>query len=337
MTPANRLALATLLLSTLAACGPRDAETEKSPMDKPAAAKTVPVDWSRCRFPGLVLPIPGRLFVVDGGQPAEDAEAGRESIRRVKVLVPGDVMLLLTAPDATAWHLQLAPETRLRAVFASGPQPQRITGAGLGPASRLERSQAMGDDCGRYWMAQGADGDLTEATMRVFGRPHDAVYGLVVGQVSIGDAATPPQSGAPDPVGVPPPATDPAPAPAVPEAPAPPETKPDPAAAAAAIQSALRQGTLRLAHADDLRQWKRRHESETGKPISDEASERLDGMTAYRLTRDFEIPRGLQHAELTLFLLPGDTPAPANPEGRSLVLDLDSGACFGRNCSFWIK
>jgi hypothetical protein len=143
------------------------------------------------------LPVPGRLFVVDGGAPAPDAEPGRESIRRVDVLVPGDVALFLTAPDATAWHVRLSPETKLRAIFASGEQSQRITGQGLGPA-RLQKSQVMGEDCGRYWLHGGAGEPLAEVTREVFGRPHDAIYRMRTGLVVIGGPdSTLPESVAP--------------------------------------------------------------------------------------------------------------------------------------------
>jgi hypothetical protein len=138
------------------------------------------------------LPVPGKLFVVDGGLPGDLAEPGRETIRRVEVLVPGEIALLLTAPDASAWAVRVSPETRVTAIFASGEQPQRITGQGLGP-SRLERSIAMGDACGRYWFGADAGASLEEAAKAVFGRRHDAVYTLLAGQVIIGGSEFQPE------------------------------------------------------------------------------------------------------------------------------------------------
>ena len=65
--------------------------------------------------------------MVDGATPVPGAEPGREVIRRVDIAVPGPVALLLTAPDATAWHVRPGPETQVRAIVALGDQPQRIT------------------------------------------------------------------------------------------------------------------------------------------------------------------------------------------------------------------
>lgn len=183
------------MIAVLAGCGDSPPAGTTEPV--PEAAVADGIDWSRCRIPGVERPVPGRLFVVDGGAPAPGAEAGRESIRRVDVVVPGQVVLLLTAPDATAWHVRLSPETQLQAVFASGEQSQRITGQGLGPA-RLERSQVMGDACGRYWLRDGAGEPLDEVTGEVFGRPHDAIYRMRTGLVVIGGPeSTLPESVAP--------------------------------------------------------------------------------------------------------------------------------------------
>lgn len=185
MKPAVRAAPGLALLLALAACSDEAPAppAEESIVVTPAAPAGP--DWRRCRLPGVALPVPGKLFVVDGGQPGDRAEPGRETIRRVEVLVPGEVALLLTAPDASAWAVRVSPETRVTAIFASGDQPQRITGQGLGP-SRLERSVAMGDDCGRYWFGADAGATLEEAAQAVFGRRHDARYTLVAGQVIIG-------------------------------------------------------------------------------------------------------------------------------------------------------
>jgi len=78
------------------------------------------------------------------------------------------------------------------AIFASGDQPQRIAGQGLGP-SRLERSVAMGDACGRYWFGADPGATLDEATQAVFGRRHDARYTLFSGQVIIGGSEFQPE------------------------------------------------------------------------------------------------------------------------------------------------
>lgn len=191
MSP-TRLLLIPALLS-LSACGGGDDPAAAASGDAPAATSAASsIDWSQCRLPGAGLPAASRLFVVDAGAPLPEAEPGRETIRRVDVSVPGPVALLLTAPDATAWHLRLAPDTQLRAVFASGPQPQRITGQGLGDV-QMARSTALGDTCGRYWMDGGAGPALAEASDRVFGRPYDAVYTMQSGSVAIGglDGATP--------------------------------------------------------------------------------------------------------------------------------------------------
>lgn len=192
----TRTALGLAMLLLLAGCleaGPGLSPDAAETIAADAVAKPAGVDWSRCRFPDLALPVPGRLFVVDGGQPGDDAEPGRETIRRVDILVPGPVALLLTAPDASVWLLRPSPETEVVAVFASGAQPQRITGQALGPA-RLTRSLALGDDCGRYWLDGGAGPALAEAAGRVFGRPYDALYTLRVGQVTIGGTESLPQS-----------------------------------------------------------------------------------------------------------------------------------------------
>jgi hypothetical protein len=190
------LALLFVLSALVAGCGSPDvdADAEGGTAVQAAAPEAAGPDWSRCRFPGLSLPVGGRLFVVDGGKPGPDVEPGRETIRRVDILVPGPVSLLLTAPDASVWSLRPSPETQLQAVFATGSQPQRVTGTGLARTARLERSSAMGDDCGRYWLADGTGAELANAATQVFGRRHDAVYGLRVGRVAIGEAGTEPLS-----------------------------------------------------------------------------------------------------------------------------------------------
>lgn len=177
----------TLLLPVclLAACG-----GEAPPAEAPsqAAGETVVVsatDWSRCRVPGLALPVGARLFLIDGGEPVPGTEPGRESIRRVEVMVPGPVALLMTAPDATAWHVRPSQETEIRAVVALGDAPQRITGQRLGPHQRAA-SSAMGDACASYLLTDGDGEALAEATDEIFGKPQDAIYKLRVGTVVIG-------------------------------------------------------------------------------------------------------------------------------------------------------
>lgn len=142
-------------------------------------------DWGPCRIEGLQLPVTARLFVVDGATPLPDAEPGREVIRRVDIAVPGPVALLLTAPEATAWHLRPGPETQVRAIVALGDQPQRITGLGLGD-HRREASSAFGAECASYVMQGGAGPALAEATDQIFGKPHDAIYQMRIGSVIIG-------------------------------------------------------------------------------------------------------------------------------------------------------
>ncbi|MBY4597540.1 hypothetical protein K3217_18660 [bacterium BD-1] len=175
------------LLLPLAGCGGsgEDAAQATAPAVVEAAPAETGPDWSHCRFPGLALPVPARLFVVDGGTPDPGAEPGREIIRRVDIAVPGPVALLLTAPEATAWHVRPGPETELRAVIAIGDAPQRITGQRLG-VHRLERSTAMGDACGGYLLRDGAGPALSAATEAIFGKPHDALYAMRIGSVVIG-------------------------------------------------------------------------------------------------------------------------------------------------------
>ena len=178
-------------LALLAGCGGAPEPEAPAAVPAPAAVAPVGVDWSRCQFPGLALPGPGKVIVVDGGQSVPDAEPGRESIRRVEVVVPGKVALLLTAPDATVWLVRPSPETELVGIFASGEASQRITGQRLG-AHQLARSRSMGDDCGRYWLSVDAGATLEEASQKVFGRPHAAVYRLRGGLAVIGTADEPP-------------------------------------------------------------------------------------------------------------------------------------------------
>ncbi|MBW8367035.1 MAG: hypothetical protein K0M70_04160 [Arenimonas sp.] len=180
-----------LTLALLAGCGAEAPAPVAAPAPSPVAVAPAGVDWSRCQFPGLMLPVPGKVIVVDGGQSVPDAEPGRESIRRVEIVVPGKVALLLTAPDATVWLLRPSPETELVGVYASGDAPQRISGQRLG-AHLLARSRATGDDCGRYWMAADAGATLEEASRQVFGRAHSAVYRLHGGLAVIGKAEEPP-------------------------------------------------------------------------------------------------------------------------------------------------
>ena len=181
MTPRVILLLPICLL---AACG-GEPEPVATPAEQIVVSAPAEIDWSRCRVPGLALPVAARLFVVDGGEPVPGAEPGREAIRRVDVMVPGPVVLLLTAPDATAWHVRPGQETEVRAVVALGDAPQRITGQRLGP-HRLERAAAFGDACASYLLADGPGPALGEATGEIFGKPHDALYALRVGSVVIG-------------------------------------------------------------------------------------------------------------------------------------------------------
>ncbi|KAA2283966.1 hypothetical protein [Arenimonas fontis] len=181
------------LVVLLAACAAEEAPAPAAAEPEvPVLAAPVGTDWSTCRFQNLRLPVPGRLFVVDAGAPLEDSEPGRETIRRVDVMVPGQVSLLLTASHATAWHVRPWPETEVVAIFASGAGSQRITGAGLGE-HRMERSQDLGDDCGRHWMAEGPGPAVAEAARQVFGRVPDAYYRMRVGSVVIGSTEATPE------------------------------------------------------------------------------------------------------------------------------------------------
>lgn len=184
-----RLPFAVLLsTSVLAACGgeePAPAAVEAQDDQATVASAAAGPDWGPCRIQGLALPLTARLFVVDGVIPQPDAEPGREMIRRIDIAVPGPVALLMTAPDATAWHIRPGPETEIRALVALGDQPQRITGQGLG-AYKHAASAAMGADCASYVMRGGAGPDLAQATDQIFGKPHDAIYQMRISSVIIG-------------------------------------------------------------------------------------------------------------------------------------------------------
>ena len=331
-----------LLLLSLVACGGEAPAPAETPVAESAPAPEG-VDWSRCRFPGLELPVPGRLFVVDGGEPDPDTEAGRESIRRVDILVPGPVALLLTSEHASVWLLRPSPQTQIRAVFASGPQPQRITGQVLGPA-QLARSTALGDDCGRYWLAEGPGETLAEATRKVFGRDHDAVYGLQSGRVVIGDAASLPQ--VPGPAAsapaassqagndLPPPSelsaasgtagtSTPAPAP-----------RPAPAGKGGelSLMTALRDGDLRYAHKGDFQSWADRRVEMGAAPLDEAVRKRLLAMPSYIVVRPFTIPASLSGDQAALFLVEPRGEEPINTSVGSLVLGMALGTCEGTGC-----
>lgn len=181
--------IALLCLPLLVACTgePTDEAGEGEAVVAAAAPVqgNAPTDWGPCRVPGLELPTAARLFVIDAATPLPDAEPGREAIRRVDIAVPGEVALLLTAPEATAWHIRPGPEARVRAVVALGDAPQRITGQGLGP-HRREAASSMGADCASYLLAGGAGPALSEATDAIFGKPHDALYKMRISSVIIG-------------------------------------------------------------------------------------------------------------------------------------------------------
>lgn len=188
MKTAVRLAPAIALFAMLAACGDTDGPAAGEEAAPEATADSTPsaaFDWNRCRIPGLSGPVPGRLFIVDGGETVPGSEPGRESIRRVDIHVPGPVTLLLTAPDATVWMLRPSRHTQMHAIVASGEQSQRIAGLNLGDR-RSEQSSAMGDPCGRYWAGGASESELADASTRLFGRAHDAVYQLTDGRVDIG-------------------------------------------------------------------------------------------------------------------------------------------------------
>jgi len=212
MKTAARTAPAIALFALLVACQdtspPADAAAAGSgqPTDAAVAGTgTDTFDWNRCRIPGLSGPVPGRLFIVDGGDTVPGAEPGRESIRRVDIHVPGPVTLLLTAPDMTVWMLRPSRHTQMHAIIASGEQSQRIAGLNLGNR-RAEQSAAMGHPCGRYWAAGASEADLAETSTQLFGRAHDAVFRLSNGQVDIGVPEPLPQLRVREPEPLPPPA-----------------------------------------------------------------------------------------------------------------------------------
>lgn len=186
------LPVAFLSSCLLAACGgeaPGDSPEAADGADTAREPAGLGPDWGPCRIDGLRLPVTATLFVVDGATPVPDAEPGREMIRRVDIAVPGPVALLLTAPEATAWHVRPGPETQVRALVALGEQPQRITGLGLGD-HRREASRALGAECAGYVMQGGAGPALAEATDQIFGKPHDAIYQMRIGSVVIGGRDT---------------------------------------------------------------------------------------------------------------------------------------------------
>jgi hypothetical protein len=188
MKNAARTAPAIALVAMLAACQDTDAPSAGEEGAAAASAESAPsdaFDWNRCRIPGLSVPVPGRLFIVDGGEAVPGTEPGRESIRRVDIHVPGPVTLLLTAPDSTVWMLRPSRHTQMHAIIASGEQSQRIAGLNLG-SRRAEQSSAMGDPCGRYWAAGASEAELAETSTQLFGRAQDAVFRLTVGHVDIG-------------------------------------------------------------------------------------------------------------------------------------------------------
>jgi hypothetical protein len=313
--PLKRLAIVPFV-ALLAACGDRAPDAEETAA--PAAAAAPQIDWSACRPPGLGLPIEGRVFVVDGGPPPEGAEAGRESIRRVEVVVPGTVSLLLTAADATVWHLRLSPQTQLRAVLASGTQPQRITGQGLGNAVLVERSVATGTPCGRYWLANGAGPELAEAAEQVFGKKYDALYGLSGGQVVIGDPETQPLSATPNPAASAPP---PPPRPTL--------------TTQVVLSEAVRDRLLRPAEAGELSGWLQRNGALENKR-RDAADETRLGGQAYVVIGDFRVPAHdtLADTETVLLLVDARTPVAVSPGKHWPVLDMETGSCSGQMCSF---
>ncbi|WP_374601373.1 hypothetical protein [Arenimonas sp.] len=180
------LPAALVSIGLLSACGSGEPEAQAQATDEQGAVAVVAEpDWGPCRIPGLAMPLAARLFVVDGATPVEGTEPGREMIRRVDIAVPGPVALLLTAPEATAWHIRPGPETQVQAIVALGDQPQRITGQGLGN-SRREAASALGAECASYVMQGGAGPALAEATDQVFGKPHDALYQMRISSVIIG-------------------------------------------------------------------------------------------------------------------------------------------------------
>ncbi|MFY2763468.1 hypothetical protein [Arenimonas sp. MALMAid1274] len=327
-----------LLLLLLSACGGEAPTPETVPSAAPGPAPAAAVDWSRCRFPGLSLPVPGRLFVVDGGAPGENAEPGRETIRRVDILVPGPVSLLLTAPDASVWLVRPSPQTRIGAIFASGDQPQRITGQALGP-SRLERSQSAGDDCGRYWMAQGSGPELAQASEQVFGRRYDAVHTMRNGRVIIGDSAEAPvprvDAAPAAPVRASP---EPASESPVSEQAAPRPAAPLPASAAAAgnsealVLDALKSGALRYAHQGDLKRWMERREEMGAEPLNPAVVARLRAMPSYIVVGSFTVGPAFSGPRAALFLVEPRGEAPPNLSDGSLVLTMALGGCDGTGC-----
>jgi hypothetical protein len=171
----------------LSACGadPTPSTPVAAPSSAPAAGAGI--DWSRCQLDGATLPVRGKLLVVDGGLRTPEYEAGRESIRRVEVLVPGPVALLLTAPDATVWLVRASPETQITGLFAAGDQAQRISGQNVDGPQRAA-SGVLGEACGRYWLQDGAGPQLAQVSQEIFGRPHDAIYTMRIGTVVIGGA-----------------------------------------------------------------------------------------------------------------------------------------------------
>lgn len=94
----------------------------------------------------------------------------------------------------------------------------------------------------------------------------------------------------------------------------------------AGLTEALRDGRLRLATDNELREW-------IARSSGGASMERLRfARPAYVVSRDMTLPGGLYGAHSAVFLLPRGVPFPRGNPGHSAIPDMASGACTGAIC-----
>ena len=297
----------------VAACGktPAPAPAALSPPAPTSAPATAlsEADWTACALPDVALPVPARLVVIaapDGaGMGASDDDA--RHIMDITVHATEPLALMLTAGTPTSWVIHAAPQAQILAVLASGRYPQRVAGVPTG-TPRAERSQMLGERCGRSWLAEPDPAlPIEVATQRLFGKAPDEIVRAEGLSVRIGE----PESAAPTR--------------AITSAAA-------EAAVAAAIEEALRANVLRKAATDDLARWTRRYTQVSGRAPPDAAQQRMAQTPAYVVRAGFDLPPGLVGMQVLIFLVDKGTPRPRGDTGYSMILDIENGSCSGRTC-----